>query len=779
MRKLLTLVFVGLVVACGDALSPQLEPAPAAPSILDAANGPEGNPGFWWLPPMVRNPGPTGAFQGLFRPSVVIVCLSSPSGSSECDGELTDSRVATFGIGSGLTVEEDHYHVDLRTRDLDLAVSGPGEATTYRIVVLTDPLPALGGPFVLGHADFQVGRNGRAAKGVASPGEMIGVTAGQTLPIRFFINEDAYPHAIGVFAESGDVPAGQETFCEINCTVTVVSETEPTEATLERNDGSGGEVVALLFEPGDVPSTSVLVLDERVEEGEAADCAPGVNLRKLNCVRGIIRSLEGGTDPVTFNNPVRVGLSVCDVPMGPGTHYVIKKWSRVDGEPVLEEPAQDVDVSDFFDDHCDPPAVGFLGGVTRLARAVADFIVTPAFAGDSLRAGATIRSLSDLFWALDAEASTTATGGTHFTRDVVPVSVKVMGLHPDPDVPLAGQVVHFAVTEGGATLAPAPGFTPLSSEESEGGTIALALETGADGTAVVHLTVARDASTLEITTPEALGGPFALTYTGIDRVLYATHPDSGLVRIDPVDGTATAIGGPSGALPALAGDPVTGALYAGGGSGQSVFYSVSALTGLASVVGPSGLGFAAIAGLDFRADGVLFAAVNIAGDGGTGADHLATIDPQTGIATVIGPFGACPVPPVLPSDGSGACTIEGMEAIVFDDEGGLWGVVREKRPTGTPGLYGIDPTTGAATWVAEVRNLAGQTAGGGIVSLARAPDGTIYGGTTARTNGTDGARLVVLDLSTGIFRFAGPSYGPTRAFAGLAFGAPPPAPVVE
>ena len=485
--------------------------------ILDAANGPEGNPGFWWLPPMVRNPGPTGTFQGLFRPSVVIVCLSSPSGSSECDGELTDSRVATFGIGSGLTVEEDHYLVDLRTRDLDLAVSGPGEATTYRIVVLTDPLPALGGPFELGHADFQVGRTGRAAKGAASPGEMIGVVAGQTLPIRFYINEDAYPHAIGEAASAGETPPGQETLCTVNCTVTVISETDTTEASLRRDETEGGgEIVSLLFEPGDLPETAVLVLDERVEEGAAEDCAPGVSLRKMNCVRGIIRTLEGGTDPVTFNNPVRVGLSRCDVPLGPGTHWVIKKWSHVDGEPVLEEPAQDVDVSDFFDDSCAPEAVGFLGGVKRLARAVGDFLVPPAFAGDSLRAGATIRTLSDLFWALDAHAEATPTSPRSGPAGgMLPASVTIRNHHQDPEEPLAGEPVAFAITQGGGSLSAAGDAVPVSTVLApDGRIIGMTLETGSDGTAEVSWTIGAGANALEATTPFALGGPFVFEATG-------------------------------------------------------------------------------------------------------------------------------------------------------------------------------------------------------------------------------------------------------------------------
>jgi len=55
----------------------------------------------------------------------------------------------------------------------------------------------------------------------------------------------------------------------------------------------------------------------------------------------------------------------------------------------------------------------------------------------------------------------------------------------------------------------------------------------------------------------------------------------------------------------------------------------------------TGLGFAAVGSMDFSPSGALYAAVNIAGDGGTGSDHLAIINKTTGAATVIGPFGTC------------------------------------------------------------------------------------------------------------------------------------------
>lgn len=56
----------------------------------------------------------------------------------------------------------------------------------------------------------------------------------------------------------------------------------------------------------------------------------------------------------------------------------------------------------------------------------------------------------------------------------------------------------------------------------------------------------------------------------------------------------------------------------------------------------------------------LSAAVNLAGDGGTGSDHLAIVDKNTGAATVVGPFGSC-TGVSIPTQGNGSCTIEGAE----------------------------------------------------------------------------------------------------------------------
>lgn len=241
---------------------------------------------------------------------------------------------------------------------------------------------------------------------------------------------------------------------------------------------------------------------------------------------------------------------------------------------------------------------------------------------------------------------------------------------------------------------------------------------------------------------------FAAPGTG---ALYGTDARGGnLLAIDQTTGAATVVGNMAiGVVPALATDPATGIVYAATGGGNPRLYAVDPATGSATFIGNTGLGFAAVAGMDFSADGTLYAAVNLVGDGGTGADHLATIDPATGLATIIGPFGFCFFP-------FGPCTIEGIEGIAFDKSGTLWGAHSARGAAGPPGLYRIDRATGAATFVTPILDASLNPPSGGVVSLQFACDGTLYGGTAnAIPPGSDGGRLVTITPSTGRFRFVG------------------------
>ncbi len=241
-------------------------------------------------------------------------------------------------------------------------------------------------------------------------------------------------------------------------------------------------------------------------------------------------------------------------------------------------------------------------------------------------------------------------------------------------------------------------------------------------------------------------------------LLFGTSASGGtLLRIDPATGGAVVVGPMGFSAPALALDPTTGVMYAGQGAGAPLLYTVDPTSGATALVGDTGMGFAATGGLDFRADGTLFAAVNILGDGATGSDHLATFDTTTGVATIIGPFGTILVPGPYPADGTGSASIEGIEGIAFDASGTLWGSSSTRGVAGPDSaLFTIDTTTGAATFVATIADSLATSPSGGVVSLQFRDDGTLFGGTaTAVAPATDGGFLITIDTSSGLFSFVG------------------------
>jgi hypothetical protein len=239
--------------------------------------------------------------------------------------------------------------------------------------------------------------------------------------------------------------------------------------------------------------------------------------------------------------------------------------------------------------------------------------------------------------------------------------------------------------------------------------------------------------------------------------LYGTDPND-LIIINPNTGLGTFVGNMGGpGFPGFAIDPTTGIAYGSPGSGADAIVNIDLNTGQAILLGSLNLGVAVASALDFRDDGVLFASVNIVADGGSGGDHLAIIDTATGNATIIGSFGNC-TGVVIPSEGDGSCTLDGIEAIAFDNSGNLWASLRTSPSSvGTPGLYRINQNTGQATLVAPILDSIGQPPPrGGVVSLQFACDGTLYGGTApSEQQSSDGGFLVTIDPDTGVFEFVG------------------------
>ena len=173
-----------LVAGCMDGSSPtDLSPDLV---ILDAEHGDNGSH-FYFLPPMVPNPGATGVFDAS-QPAVVEVCELT---GSDCALAIID-----FSVGAGtitVSVEDEHYLALWHAGDFALDL-----AKLYRIGVFV-------GAQELGFADVQPVANGGGLKNVET-GEVIGLVDNRTLPIKFRIEEGAIDGGITIDATALTAP---------------------------------------------------------------------------------------------------------------------------------------------------------------------------------------------------------------------------------------------------------------------------------------------------------------------------------------------------------------------------------------------------------------------------------------------------------------------------------------------------------------------------------------------------------------------------------------------
>ncbi len=166
-----------LLGACVDQREPMAPAAPAA-QIVDAVHS-GGNQHFYWLPPLVPEPTPTGVFDPSLSPSVEICEWTG----SSCVLPLLARFTMSSGSGSEvvrLGLEGEHYIVNWHTRRFGL-----DPAKTYRMSVFAQGVE-------LGKADVDVVRSGRELKDVDTD-QFIPLLNGRTLPIKFRVEEGALP----------------------------------------------------------------------------------------------------------------------------------------------------------------------------------------------------------------------------------------------------------------------------------------------------------------------------------------------------------------------------------------------------------------------------------------------------------------------------------------------------------------------------------------------------------------------------------------------------------
>jgi Tol biopolymer transport system component len=148
--------------------SPSADPGPAF-AISDGAHG--GNPHFYFLPPLVAAPHPTGAFDPTLNPTVRVCPLPACA---------TDLVTFTTGSGPGqvtIDVGEEAYRVNWHTRNAGLSVGGQ-----YRVRVFV-------GTQLLGFLDLQVVPKGGPPAAV--PAGFVRLREGHPLLIKFRIEEGA------------------------------------------------------------------------------------------------------------------------------------------------------------------------------------------------------------------------------------------------------------------------------------------------------------------------------------------------------------------------------------------------------------------------------------------------------------------------------------------------------------------------------------------------------------------------------------------------------------
>src|SRR2546427_759026 len=179
-RSRLLLYAAALVAAaCQDRQSPT-----AAPSFLiqDATHN-SGNPHFYWLPPMTRQPSFTGTFDGTLAP---VVEISELGGVTGCTSHVVATFTTTTGPGSE-TVRVDLvnqlYIVNWRTKAFNR-----NTACTYRIRFLVAGLE-------LGIADVDVVDNGAQLKRVDTD-QFVPLLDDGTLPIKARVEFGAVTFAL-------------------------------------------------------------------------------------------------------------------------------------------------------------------------------------------------------------------------------------------------------------------------------------------------------------------------------------------------------------------------------------------------------------------------------------------------------------------------------------------------------------------------------------------------------------------------------------------------------
>lgn len=255
--RLLALALLAAGVGCKDTKQPTEPPSPTDPSkiISDGANG--GNPDFFFLPPLVKNPVndpnyQAGHFNNTLQPVLTVeICLlqAAPVDAqglpvpTDC---VAGPPVKKFAAGTVRLQNppDGNYQVVWNTRESNLDVS-----KYYRIRVLVQ-----GSATPFGIADLDPVVNMKEFKNVRT-GELIPLNDDSSLPINFRVENGGGPTLCGTAAL---------------CTSATVTANSPSGFQTVTVDGGAGAIAGVKFPNGWLPTggpQSVVVTIAQVDIG--------------------------------------------------------------------------------------------------------------------------------------------------------------------------------------------------------------------------------------------------------------------------------------------------------------------------------------------------------------------------------------------------------------------------------------------------------------------------------------------------------------------------------
>src|SRR3989441_2279633 len=479
-----------VAAACQDRQSP-----PAAPSFLiQGATQNGGNPHFYWLPPMTRQPSFTGTFDGTLAP---VVEISELGGVTGCADRVVATFTTTTGAGSE-TVRVDPagqlYIVNWHTKAFNL-----NTACTYRIRFLVAGLE-------LGIADVDVVATGAQLRRV-DRGEFVPLLDDGTLSIKARVEFGAV-----TFAVTGDATACRP---GRDCGEAVVTPVQGQDVTVLTTAKTAG-----LFIPAGALGEQVVVL---IESRTDRPCIPLGSMAlpqfpdcyryEVNPTASIERLAprqvtEGEIhNSYRFQTDVIVGMCVEVGNISPAQQARLDlfRFDPVAGtvNTLPDAPARFLPCDPNFGT---PPPVGASGVLLRGWHVVMNGLrvlvgARTAYASTAVvhvGLGGSSCCTSYFTWGLPAVL--TANGSVAFIVSPGATVVPSVVVKDSGGTPMAGATVTFAVGEGNGTII---GTTPVT--------------TGADGIAQVSWqlpALGTGPFALTATVPSAAGSPLPFTATG-------------------------------------------------------------------------------------------------------------------------------------------------------------------------------------------------------------------------------------------------------------------------